>query len=193
MFNFDLSQEIEQYLLAHPVCKEYELIQTLQQQGRLPKDVLKTSLSLFRCHFLIHNALYRLQYQAVVKKRYVLDISAIEIRLTPYGTAESTNNDQESELNYFNPLSHFYLDWRHLHQTDEDDVNTLLGQFWQHYFNPTQKQNALKVLELEEPVDFNTIKKQYRRLAMTHHPDRGGDSDKLIEVHQAMQCLEQYY
>jgi DnaJ-domain-containing protein 1 len=78
-------------------------------------------------------------------------------------------------------------------QTTEQDVTKLLDQFWKGFLNDDQKQNALHILGLSDPVDFNQIKKQYRRLAMKHHPDRGGDADQLIAVHQAMQCLEMYY
>jgi DnaJ-domain-containing protein 1 len=92
-----------------------------------------------------------------------------------------------------NPLSLFYLDISNLLNTTESDIVTLLDNFWNHYFNNTQKQNALNKLGLSEPVDFKTIKQQYRRLAMQHHPDRGGNADTLIEIHQAMQCLQHCY
>jgi DnaJ-domain-containing protein 1 len=92
-----------------------------------------------------------------------------------------------------NPLALLYLDYAQVMQTTAQDVTKLLDQFWKHYLNDDQKLNALSVLGLSEPVDFDQIKKQYRRLAMKHHPDRGGDADQLIAVYQAMQCLEMYY
>ncbi|NVK39463.1 MAG: DnaJ domain-containing protein [Gammaproteobacteria bacterium] len=192
MFPFDLSQAIENYILENTSCKEFEIIQYLQANTLLPKNCLAQPLSLFRSHFLVFNALYRLQIKLHLEQRYALSISPLEIRLEPFKDS-SMDSETEKNMAFFDEISLFYLDIKHLNQTDESDVNTLLDHFWQHYFNNDQKQNALQVLGLSDPVDFKQIKQQYRRLAMQHHPDRGGDSDKLIEIHQAMQCLQHYY
>ena len=189
MFDFDLSQDIEKFILSHSPCKEYEIIQHLQQLGRLNKNCMSTDLSLFRCHFLIFNALYRLQVLTRLHGRYQLFISSLEITVKLNAQPAST----ETGLTEHNPLSLFYLDISNLLNTTESDIVTLLDNFWNHYFNNTQKQNALNKLGLSEPVDFKTIKQQYRRLAMQHHPDRGGNADTLIEIHQAMQCLQHCY
>lgn len=190
MFNFDLSQEIESFVLTHIQCKEYEIIQHLQTIGRLEKDCLRDSTGLFRTHFLIFNALYRLQLAAFVHQKYQLSISSLAIITTPYS---EQNPENEKRLQQHDPLALFYLDTSHLFNTSEADIEHLLNHFWQHYFNAPKKQTALATLGLSEPVDFKTIKLQYRRLAMQHHPDRGGDADTLIQIHQAMQCLQQYY
>lgn len=190
MFNFDLSQQIEAFLLQNPDTREYDIIQYLQETGILPRSALQSPLSLFRCHFLVHNALYRLQILGLKEYRYQLEIDALNIRLQPIKKDESAFS---KALEHYNVLSEFYLDLSHLTNTTEHDVNALLDQFWQKYFNPSQRKAALTVLSLTDPVDFKTIKKQYRRLVMIHHPDRGGDTQQLIEVHQAMKCLEQYY
>ena len=189
MFDFDLSPDIERYVLDTPICREYDIIGHLQKKGRLPVDALKTPLSLYRCHFLVFNGLYRLQLQTHVHKNYQLMISPLRIEVLPYDEwdGDSTN------INQHDALSHFYLDYQHVAQMDEQDVNQLLDQFWLHYFSDDKKAAALNTLALTEPVDFKAIKKQYRRLVMQHHPDRGGNADLLIEVHQAMRCLEQYY
>ncbi len=193
MFNFDLSQDIESFLLTTPCCKEYEIIQYLQKKGRLNKNCLSDSLSLFRTHFLIFNALYRLQLNTFIHRKYQLTISSLEILTTDYHVTESAARSNDRHMQQHDPLALFYLDTRHLFNTNEADIEHLLNHFWQHYFNDSQKQTALDTLGLEEPVDFKSIKQQYRRLAMQHHPDRGGDADTLIEIHQAMQCLQHYY
>jgi hypothetical protein len=193
MFNFDLSQEIEQFLLLNQDCREFDIIRHLQDLKRLPEDVLRQPASMFRCHFLIFNALYRLQLLTHVHHQYRLDISSLRISMTEFITEEAGGDDQAIQLKHDNALSHFYLDMNHVMQTTEADVTRLLDQFWKSYFNDGQKQAALAVLGLSEPTDFTGIKKQYRRLAMKHHPDRGGDADQLIAVHQAMSCLEMYY
>jgi hypothetical protein len=199
MFNFDLSQAIENYLLKNRDSREFDIIRHLQNTNRLPKDALHNPLSMFRCHFLVFNALYRLQLKSHIHKNYGLSISSLKISLTEYILDASVNNITDSittkalDLKLHNPLALFYLDYAQVMQTTEQDVTKLLDQFWKHYLNDDQKLNALSVLGLSEPVDFDQIKKQYRRLAMKHHPDRGGDADQLIAVYQAMQCLEMYY
>ncbi len=193
MFNFDLSQDIERFLLTTPSCKEYDIICHLQSNGRLHKKVLSTPLSLFRCHFLIFNALYRLQYLSHSHQNYQLSISSLYIQLSPY---DKVARQTGKTLNKHDALGLFYLDLCQLNQTKAQDVQHLLDIFWQQYFNPKQIQQALNILALNQDaqnIDFKTIKKQYRRLVMKHHPDRGGDANQLIAIHQAMQCLELYY
>ena len=41
----------------------------------------------------------------------------------------------------------------------------------------------------KEPVGFEVIKKQHRRLAMRHHPDRGGDKESLQAINVAMETI----
>ncbi len=208
MFNFDLSQDIEPFLLSHPSCKEFDIIQHLQAKGRLSKNVLATPLSLFRCHFLIFNALYRLQYLSLHHQRYQLSISSLSIQLSLVIAADIghllTDNQQTpdqqasaQQLDHNSDLGLFYLDLTQLNQTSQQDVNALLDSFWQQYFNPEQKTQALTTLQInideQAGIDFKAIKKQYRRLVMQHHPDRGGDASQLIAIQQAMQCLHHYY
>jgi hypothetical protein len=200
MFNFDLSHAIERYLINNRESREFDIIRHLQSINLLPNDALREPLSMFRCHFMIFNALYRLQLNTHIHQRYGLTISSLKISLSEYSldnkgdsALNGSEHSEKSDLQSHDPLSLFYLDYGQVMQTTEQDVNKLLDQFWKGFLNDDQKQNALNILGLSDPVDFNQIKKQYRRLAMKHHPDRGGDADQLIAVHQAMQCLEMYY
>ncbi len=199
MFDFDLSLHIESHLLKTPHCTEYAIITHLQSLGRLGKNVLSTPLSLFRCHFLIHNALYRLQYLAHSHKKYQISISSVHITLSAYDDSAqpASSLSGKSELSAHSSLGLFYLDLTQLNQTQEQDVNRLLDQFWKNFFNPQQKTQALNTLKIHQDehsnIDFKAIKKQYRRLVMQHHPDRGGEACQLIAIQQAMQCLEHYY
>ena len=38
-----------------------------------------------------------------------------------------------------------------------------------------------KVLGIDRGADDRTVKKMYRKLALEHHPDKGGDKDKFAE------------
>lgn len=189
MFNFDLSQDIEIYLLENCPTREFDIIRYLQSIKRIPENVLQQSLSMFRCHFLIFNCLYRLKIKGHLLQQYSLDISSLQIRLVNFKQNHRVNN----ALDNYDPLACFYLDFEHVNQMDELEINKLLDNFWQNYFTPKQHSQALKELDLTAPVDIKTIKKQYRRLVMRHHPDRGGDPHKLVAINQAMSCLKHYY
>lgn len=189
MFNFDLSQDIESYLFDNLQTREYDIIRYLQSMQRIPENVLQQPLSMFRCHFLIFNCLYRLKIKGHLSQQYTLDISSLQIKLEKFKHNHSTAN----LMNQYDPLACFYLDVKHLNQMDELEVNQLLDSFWKNYFTPQQYRQALNTLDLTAPVDIRDIKKQYRRLVMRHHPDRGGDPHKLIAINQAMSCLKHYF
>ena len=46
-----------------------------------------------------------------------------------------------------------------------------------------------KVLDLDKTASQEDIKNKYKKLAMLHHPDRGGDVDKFTEVGEAYEIL----
>lgn len=45
------------------------------------------------------------------------------------------------------------------------------------------------ILGVEKNADEQTIKKAYKRLAMKHHPDKGGDESKFKEINEAYAIL----
>ena len=57
----------------------------------------------------------------------------------------------------------------------------------------TDKDQALALLALQEPVEPDVIRKRYRELAFEHHPDRGGSAEKLATINEAMDTLRVYY
>ena len=173
-------------LAAHPAgLSEYELFKGLDRKGLegFADPVFHDPLALFRSHFLLFHVLYRLADRLVREDSGRLAISPLCVRLHP-GRAATTGAVDRPD-----PLRSYYLDLENLSATDAAQVNAMLGRFWARLDEPSQRAEALAVLGLEEPVDEPTIRRRYRRLVMEHHPDRGGDKERLQALNAAMATL----
>jgi len=166
----------------------YDLIKTLQNSAceEFPKVRLTEHLPLFRANFLLFHCLYTLRDNLWQKQQFHLDISSLRIALRPYQSGYA-------DLTTYDPMRAYFLDMEQLETTTQADVADLLAGFWIKIQANEQRLQALIELELQEPVDYETIKQQYRRLAMRYHPDRGGDNTRLQAINTAMATLEQYY
>ena len=49
--------------------------------------------------------------------------------------------------------------------------------------------DAVAHLGLEADASFSMIRKTYRKLAGRYHPDKGGDSEKFMQVREAYEIL----
>ena len=50
-------------------------------------------------------------------------------------------------------------------------------------------ENLYNILEVNEQATQDEIKKSYRKLAMEHHPDKGGSEDKFKKISEAYEIL----
>lgn len=187
----DLPTQVLSLLLAAPAgLAEYALIQQLKQRhsSHLPNLPLTDKLVLFRTHFLLFNALYRLRDQLWRQQTYLLEISPLCIRLLPYQAGDTALGEHDG-------LRDYYLDMSNLRDTDERDVERLLSSFWTRLQGGEEKQAALDLFELGEDIrlDKARIKHRYRQLVSQHHPDRGGSTERLQSINKAMEILERYY
>jgi len=183
-------QHLLKVLLLSPAgLSEFELIQKLEAEGQpgFETDCLKGNLSLFQTHFFLFHSLYHLSEQLVagneLDNNYRLEISPLCIQLIPQ------ENNPSVSIATHDPLRDYYLDLNNQKAVNETDVNKLLTQFWERFISNDERREALEKLELQDPVEWHTIKKQHRRLAMQHHPDRGGDEDRLQAINAAMDIL----
>jgi len=179
-------QTLLEVLRHHPAgLSEYELIQALDDFGQPGFDAstLRENLSLCQTHFFLFHSLYRLRDRLWESKEARLDINVFCIQLLPVIDKSGT------EISDHDPLREYYLNLDNLENTDSDDVTRLLTSFWAGFVTNDQRRSALEALDLKDPVDWATIKNQHRRLVMEHHPDRGGDEERLSAINAAMDVL----
>jgi len=168
----------------HTGISEHELLKQLVGDDSIGvwSDAFRNNHSLFKAHFLLFHILYQLRYRLFEQKLGHLDISPIKIRLLPY-------REGEDSLHAYDALMEYYLDITNLENTSAREVDELLAGFYIKLNNQDKRKQALDVLGLADPVDDHSIKQQYRRLAMEHHPDRGGDKALLQEINNAVKIL----
>lgn len=170
---------------------EFDILKTLKDLlpafNQLADD---NNLQLFRQHFLIMNALYQLQTSLWQDENLVLDITATRITLFSASQVKLSDNTHLSD-SVDAKLAAYYLDWDEYEKTDADEVSRLLNSFFKGIsLAGSDRDSALKTLEIDAENPTKTdIKQQYRKLAQQHHPDRGGDQDRFIDLRQAYEYL----
>lgn len=170
---------------------EHSLLKKLDEKGTvtLEPDTFSDNVKLFRTHFLLYNALYQLRDELWKTARGHLEITAVRIQLTSYSPGKAALQQQD-------PMRDYYLDIEQLEKTTQVDIETALNSFWKRLHQESVfsggglKAKALETLGLPEGVSAKEIKLSYRRLAMQHHPDRGGDPEKLQHINEAMEVLK---
>ncbi len=143
---------------------------------------MRSALGLFRAHFLLFHCLYRLR-SVLLSKGETLNINCLRINLVRGSGGEGLPAEPD-------PLAGFYLDASNLERMDTSDVVRMLGDFWRRFRRQDVRTDALAELGLEPSAGADEIKRRYRKLAMQHHPDRGGDTAKLQRLNAAMAVLE---
>ncbi len=185
-----LLQQVHEVLVQYPDgIREFDLMAALDQRcvEGFGRTAFVDHLSMFQSHFLLFHSLYVLRDRFHQSGEAGLDIHCLSIRLTPF--AEQGGG----LLQQYDPLRDYYLDLANIEKTDAAEVERLLGSFWRRFIAVDERQQALQQLGLSDPIDYAEIKTQYRRLVMEHHPDRGGDHDRLLLINEAMQILDTIY
>ena len=180
---------IEDILSQHEGgISEYELMRELGREGHeaYKQSFLQDNLALFRAHFILFHSLYRLRDRLWENTTGFLEISAVKIIRHPY--QPSADGLQPAD-----DLREYYLNLSNLTDTTETDVDDMLQSFWEKYLAADDRVEALKTLELQEPVGYAEIKERYKKCALEHHPDRGGSEETIKEINHAMSVLERYY
>ncbi|MEJ2680661.1 MAG: DNA-J related domain-containing protein [Gammaproteobacteria bacterium] len=201
----ELEKTVLTHLKAHPNgISEYQLLKLLGSSSNCSTDDQSISnafsfqhhdrLALFKAHFLLFHILHRLRLYLHKNRAYHLEITALNIQLHSWSETVPIDSDHSMFPSCTDPLADYYLDIRHLENTTAASVQRLIDEFHMNIaknrsntsINRTQ---ALATLDLKDPIDASTIKKQYRKLAMLHHPDRGGSTEKLQAINKAFSML----
>ena len=173
-------EQVKQHALG---MSEYELLSLLKGSKYSIFHNTSDTLRLFQAHFVLMHCLYSLKQQLCTAKHAHLSISALKIQLLPYEDSKSHFIDE------LDAVSQYYLDLNNLEQTDINDANRLIDNFWAEFVKTDTRTEALKILGLQDPVDEHVIKQHYRKLVSTHHPDRGGNKKRLQEINKAFASL----
>lgn len=180
-------------LRDHPAgLSEHAVIDALRQRGVSPfaRNSLREPLGLFQSHFLLFHCLYRLRDRQLAADEW-LRIDCLDIGLEPLEPSHHgvRATARAGDLDAHDPLRAYYMDLSRLAATDAAAVQALLSSFWRRLRSDQRRQQALAILELEEPADAAAIAARFRTLVQRHHPDRGGDTATLQRLNEARWIL----
>ncbi|WP_340679855.1 DNA-J related domain-containing protein [Paraglaciecola sp.] len=194
---------LEKYVLdiltEHPQgISEYQLIVRLQNPpyNLFDKMAMSDTLSLFQCHFVLFHSLYQIRARSLVAQQFDVKIETTNIKILPYVRVKAglCNDDK---------LQNYYLDWQNFSGTTEQDVESLLSQFWQSMAGGGKQltldevtlnkiTEAYKKFDLPFDSAFNLVKSTYLRLQHQHHPDKGGNKEQSQQLERQFQVLKRY-
>lgn len=187
-----LTAALDQILHACPAgLTEYALLRMLEapEWAIVEPVVFQDPTKLYPVHFLVFHALYRLRRDLFATRGEVLTISVLGINLRLKGPAETAMPEQQD------PMESYYLNLDNLH-LGADEISAMLTNFWRgaQPLRQDQLEDACHTLTIPYPPDeIASANLQFRRLAMAHHPDRGGDSARLQRINQAIAIVRQYF
>lgn len=85
--------------------------------------------------------------------------------------------------------------WKNLYNGWYNQFNSLynwVSSFWSSSNVPKlEGPNPYEALQLTEANSVDEIKEAYKRLSLTHHPDKGGDKDEFQRITAAYEVLKQ--
>ena len=187
---------------------EFSLITRLKQspQSLFDEQSLRDPLLLFKTHFVLFHALYRLREKWQADNTGYLDIHALNIQLQePTGPCTSSLGSKPtdaSDVGEHDALAAYYLDWRNFEETQRGEVDTLLDEFWNKMqqggvqtYSQVEVDNAHTTLNMtkSDDISLSVLKKRYKKTLQRAHPDKGGSQEEAQAVINAYHLLLGYY
>ncbi len=186
-------------LTTRQTISEYKLMRTLAEEGFPEFKPDLEPLIMFRAHFLLFHLLYRLQDRWFIENLGRLSIHTTDIHLLVMECVPKSVEGSGQELLEDDPVKSYYLDYSEFLNTQEDDVLSLLDDFWRrmagtpiHSIGPEGRLKAQQRLGLEGQIlSVQSVKLQFRSLCQLHHPDKGGDPQVFRQICDAKEILVQ--
>jgi len=186
----DPQERFPELLLAllreHPEgLSEYDLLGRLKEMGLPVFEELDFAdrLALFRAHFLLFHHLYGLRDRLEAERRETIDIHCLRIALRPWRPGVDGLPGPPD------PLGRYYRDLANIKETDRRAVEEMLARFGNRLAEGDRLAECLETLGLTAPASREAVKRRFRRLALTHHPDRGGDPGRFRRLRRAAEML----
>jgi hypothetical protein len=179
----DFSALLLDVLREHPTgLSEHRLLWALVHRGveDLAAGGPGDALALFRRHFRLFHALYRLRSALRTTGVEDLDIHCLSVRLRTHRSVRTRLPEPEDRL------ALYYLDASVLDRTTEEEARRLVDTGFAIVPRFERRSSALAVLGLADPVSQSEIRRRYRALAHRLHPDRGGCVQRFQELSRAM-------
>lgn len=179
-----IHRELYQLLENGVAMSEYEIIRSFMRAGILHEDrnLFHDNYKLFKVHFIIFNRLYTLRYELLGTGHACLEIGPIVCRLMDYQKGEFA-------ITQYDEVAAFYLDKSNFNAFSAQELDNMVGDFYEFLNNKRHRKNSLHILQLIDPVSDLEIRGQYRKLVMLHHPDRGGDVEHFKKINIAYRML----
>lgn len=181
-----LAERLHRVLEAHPDgVSEHDLIRHLRKTAcpEIPELSDRDLFSLFRTHFRLFHALYRLRDELRARQLGELIPDPLRIRIEPWTPGRPG-------LIRLDRLAAYYADLSNLDRTTPEEVARMIREA-RKLQRTSEREQALEVLGLESSASATKIKRRYRELAMAWHPDRGGDVRRFQELQVAYAFLAQ--
>ena len=120
-----------------------------------------------------------------------LEMMLTRLRVLPY-------QSDLAGLAKIDTLRKYYLDWSNFSETDNDDVQALIDNFWLQIqgllvktaIQTAKVAKAYETLLLPLDTDFKQVKGQYGKLLHPTHPDKGGDKAQTQKIEHSYRILK---
>ncbi|HWT27387.1 MAG TPA: DnaJ domain-containing protein [Mobilitalea sp.] len=88
-----------------------------------------------------------------------------------------------------------------LEQMDKEELKQVFDEFWFQVYYRMYQENGIVMMDVQDPellsflglpydADKSMIKKRFRELCKTYHPDEGGDTEKFMQLMEMMEKFD---
>lgn len=134
--------------------------------------------------FLKSSNIKKEEFEKIWKYFYATTI--VKVKDDLFG--EVIRKQKERKRNYRNQFEYDFDDMF------EQIFNSFFENFFKrfagaNYFTEDQKKSDMSILELQENFTADDVNKNYRKLSLQHHPDKGGSNEMFLKITEAKNRL----